>query len=604
MLILSSGLLIQYLILFLGIGIPVLIILHIWNKRSIVQKIPSLYVWKKVRKTAVNPAKQKFLSKSLIFQIIILIFLLFISLKPNWESEIKTRPEFTIVIDRSVSMKATSSPFGSRWERLKSQINESLINVGLKQDDVINIKFHPRLKNNNRKTTVKNISFILNENESDPVDMGVNQQLLYSSLSANEGKNIIYISDSINQDIIKNFKDLIYIHIKDDSHINVGWKHFWITENKISAVLKNYSNFPININIELKLDGKFITLKQQFPAIEAKGSFLFVEEISPEIFKEVNLIELDLNCVGDALSIDNKVASYRMKTDVNEVLFMLKGHNSIVKALESLGGNNIRKALNLIRSKEQLKKFDVIVSNEFIPEASINQIIVSPEKSNELFHVDNGLHNSGAESINFFSSEEVEISNSVIFEDIRKMTIFKNGQIKLIDPKTKDPILVIWEHGEFQQIALNFAIDKKQITQLPIFPFIISKIFEQFSKSEFQHWQTGKYLNGSKYVKGFADFQNIRPGSLNSLKIEENNEAILLEHTGLFSYGNKKICVNLLSNDESNIYQNLNYKPHKVFQNKIEVKRHQFNFSSLIIIIILILGIVEQFFHNRERKKG
>lgn len=536
----------------ISIGLPALLLIQLFNKKSTLLKIPSLKIWKLlINKIGVPPkTKINILNLSFLVQLILLCLIAYLCSSPILLQENKKRPIFNILINRSTSMATKTDEYSSRWEHLKKTLHNRLLDIGLKSDDVVNLYFNPPINIPFQGVPFSRIDKIINDTST--VDLPPIEGPFFQ-LSKGDLQNI-YITDSENE-IPASIKDKFsIIFIKDNAHINVGWIEFWVEDQIVNGVLKNFSDYSLNVNVDLKINGVSIQANDFAPPIKPRESFLFQRSI-PEDFNNINLIEVSVDCPGDALESDNLISLSRIQSQKLKILITPEVSRSVVKGIRALGDSVVITqgdiALQAIDNK-----FDLIVSNSYKSHLKMNQIIINPTEGNSLFHIIDNKSSGLASASQWLNLNEQKLLENVTFENVHEAKD-NSPSVKLLTEASKGmPLVAKWKLENKSIFLFNFdCSETATITKTPLFPFIIAKVIQDMNFNSFHYFKTGDFIDemsiSSKQTKVY---QSNRKGRLASVNFN-NAETVLLTNAGIFSNENINICVNLLNAKESDIKQ-------------------------------------------------
>jgi hypothetical protein len=578
------------------IGMPALIFIQLYNKKSSLKKVPSIKIWNYIVRTIGRPPKVKLnlFNISFLVQLILLCLLAYLCSAPFIFQENKSRPVFNILVNRSTSMAAKSEMYSSRWERLKKTLYNQLLENGLKSEDLINLHFNPPLNVIYHEIPLTQIDKIINETAL--VDMPPVEEPFFQ-IARSDNQNI-YVTDSITEMPISLKNKFSILFIQDKEHINVGWVEFWIEGQTINGVLKNFSDYSLNVNIDLKINGISIQANDFSPAIKPNDSFLFCKTIQ-EDFNNINLIELFVSCPGDCLDSDNVVYLSRLRSQKLKVMISPDISSAVIKAIRAMS-DKVEVTIGNVSSQISSNQFDLIVGRNFNSQFNINQLIINGNEGNSFFQVLDSNVNSHANNTQWLNSNEQQLLANVMFERVFEIKENLLSVKLLIDDKNVRPLILKWNRQNNLICLLNFdCSDKATLTRTPAFPFLISKVIEEMNYNKFHYFKTGntieEYNVSTKHTKVF---QSSRKGSVTSIDFN-NSDSVLLTNAGIFSNENINICVNLLNSKESEIKQTfISNQMHVDFEVKIE--KTPFDLKPYIAGLILVLFAFEWVLSKKE----
>ena len=583
----------------IGIGLPALLLIHLFNKKSILLKIPSLKIWKTIIKTIGRPPKRKInlFNFNFLVQLILLCLLAYLCSSPVILQENKSRSTFNILINRSTSMATKSEMYSSRWERLKKTLYNQLLEIGLNSEDRIILYFNPPFNSMHREISLAQIDKIINETaivDLPPTDISFYQ------MAKSDNQNI-YVTDSI-VEIPESLKEKFnIIYIQDNEHINVGWIEFWVDNQTVNGVLKNFSNYSLNVNIDLKVNGISIQANDFAPAIKPNESFLF-RKVIQEDFNNINLIELSVACPGDALEADNLISLSRLKSQKLKVLITPDISSCIIKLIRAMS-DNVEVIQGDVVNQALDNQIDLIISCNYYPQSNSNQILVNPLEGNAFFQVLNQNVNSSANATQWLNSNEQMLLEKGIFENIREIKENLLSVKILTETRNGWPIIARWKNNNSSIYLFNFdCSEKSTLTNTPIFPFLVAKVIDEMNFNKFNYFRTGdlieEYNITSKRIKVFQPNRKEIGASIDF----NNSDVILLKNAGIYANENVNICVNLLNEKESNIKQT-DILPRMNISVAGKNKELPFDLRPYIAGIILFLLAFEWMHSTRERQR-
>lgn len=536
----------------ISIGLPALLLIQLFNKKSTLLKIPSLKIWKLlIDKIGMPPkAKINIFNLGFLVQIILLCLIAYLCSSPILLQESKQRPIFNILVNRSTSMATKSEEFSSRWEHLKKTLYNRLVDIGLKPDDVVNLYFNPPLTTSFQEIPLSRIDKIINDTST--VDLPPAEGPFFQ-LARGDLQNI-YVTDSENEIPVSIKDKFSIIFIKDSAHINVGWIEFWVEDQIVNGVLKNFSDYSLNVNIDLKINGVSIQANDFAPPIKPRESFLFQRSIQ-EDFNNINLIEISVDCPGDALESDNLISLSRIQSQKLKILITPEVSRSVVRGIRALGDNfSITQGDIALQAIDH--KFDLIVTNLYKSHLKMNQIIINSVEGNSLFHILENKSSGTASSSQWLSLNEQKLLENVTFENIKDVKD-NSPSVKLLTEASKGvPLISKWRLENKSIFLFNFdCSETTTLTKTPLFPFIIAKVIQEMNFNDFHYFKSGDFIEELNIsAKQTKVYQSNRKGRLANINFN-NSETVLLTNAGIFSNENINICVNLLNAKESDIKQ-------------------------------------------------
>lgn len=580
----------------IGIGLPVLVMIQYYNKKSTLQKIPSLKIWNIIIKSLKTPPQTKlnFLNLSFLLQILILCLLAYLCAKPFYLQESKIRPIINILINRSTSMSARSDMYSSRWERLNKNLYNQLLEVGLLPEDQVNIYFNPPLNTSQKEIALAHIDKIINETEI--VDLPPSEAIFFQLV--NSPFQTIYVTDSIAEIPLNLKENFSVIQVEDREHINVGWVEFWVEGQSVNGVLKNFSDYALNVNLDLKINKVSVQADDFAPAIKPNESILFTKTISEDM-ANVNLIEISVECPGDALASDNYVSLSRLQAQKLKILITPDVPQPIIKVIRALG-NKANFTLGDLSSQVNYDQFDLVITNKYLNFIKANQLIINPTEGTSFFQI---LENNISGYVNtskWLNNNEQKLAENVMFENIQEIKENVLSDKILVEIEKNWPIISRWQIEKKNIYVLNFdCSEKSTISRTPLFPFLVAKVIEEMNFNSFHYFKTGEIIEEFKVSsKTTKVFQSNRKGSAANINFNYSDFA-LLSNTGIFSNESTNICVNLLNANESNIKQsfhidksNLNFT--------VKDKKNPIDLMPYIAGLILLLIVFEWMFAKKE----
>lgn len=587
--------LISFLTIGFAIGLPLLILFQILNKKSTLLKIPSLKIWKMLLKTIGAPPRQKLniFNLSFLLQILLLCLLAYLCSEPIFQQTNASRPTFNILINRSTSMGVLTADNMTRWDELKKVIYTRLVECGLQSDDRINLVFNPPLNSSVNETSLNQIDKIIND--INVVDLPPSEMPFFQ-LTKMKGQ-AIYVTDSL-EEIPNSLKDSIsIIYLKDDVHINVGWVQFWVEGQTINGVIKNFSDYSLNLNIDLKLNGVSVQANDFEPAIKPNGYFYYTKTIQ-ENMATINLIEIFITCPGDALQVDNLVALSRMQSQKLRVLVAKEVGLPVLKALRALSDSV---EITLMEGDHKLSaiQYDLLVGVKYERDRKINQLVVNPREGNAFFTVLDTKVNSNISPTQWLNANEFKIFENVVVENISEIKEFVTGSKLLMETSNNWPIVSRWRHDNNLIYLLNFECSEAStMVHTPSFPFLMAKVLEDMNFNRLQSFKTGEMIEALDISNSIKVFQSNQKDNRNSINFTKA-DAVLLKNAGLYSSENVNICVNLLNEKESNIKQDLAGSQNMlVFQ--YQEQFIPFDLKPFIAALLLLIFLLEWLMYKKE----
>lgn len=458
---------------FLGlITIPIIIILYLLKQRHKDYTVSSLFLWEEVLKDLEANAPWQKLKKNLlmILQIITVLLLVFALAKPFLNAVGNDVPHVMVVIDTSLSMKATDVG-ESRFEEAKSRANKlisnlkpgtavTLISMGkdtnieenLSTDKARLIDKLSKLKASNSASNTEDaaslISSIIKQNpETRVVVFG-------DSALDIPGVDIEFSKISNNGD---NFAITMMSHAKTEKGITVL--------SRISNYSTKDATVPVSLYVDKNVfDAKNVLIKK------GETANVYWNEISPD----VSLIETRID-IEDSLAMDNKAWNAVNNTKENKVLLISESNVFIEKVAGLYNGIELYKTG--YESIDEWKGYDLYIFDGFLPKKipdDGNIMVFNPDE-NGIFEI--------IDSVEYPVIKEMD---DTIFRYVKGFE-FSIGKTKTFKVPTwgREVLEVnggcaafsgIYDNRRF--IVFGFDIHNTDLPLTPAFPIIMANSFD------------------------------------------------------------------------------------------------------------------------------
>jgi hypothetical protein len=278
---------------------PLIILLYFLKLKRHPLEVPSTYLWhKSIEDLHVNSIWQRLRRNLLLFLQLLLIFLAMLALlRPNWKGGQLTGDRFIFLIDTSASMQAKDRQ-PSRLEEARRKVGE-MIDKMKSGDVAMIVSFADTARveqsfTDNRRQLRRALAGIRPTQQStsllealrvasglanpghiaeDPGDLQVAEALPARLFIFSDGKFAPVTGFSLGN------LDPVFVPIGEPTAANVGITAFGVRRNEAKpelfqafARLENCGEEPVEVSIELSLDGRLIDADRlEIPADEARG---------------------------------------------------------------------------------------------------------------------------------------------------------------------------------------------------------------------------------------------------------------------------------------------------------------------------------------------
>lgn len=576
---------------FLGfLSLVPFLILYLIKPKPKLMEIPSLMFF--IKTTGANKITSffKYFTKDFLFflQLALLIFLAFVLTQPftDYMHDL-TAQNTVIVIDASGSSQALEG--GST--RFSLEIKKALDSLG-KRTSIIVAKMDPFLgvkdgTSSEARTFLKTLQPL-----ATPTRLGEAIMLAGETLGGKEGR-VIVLSDFINthgqdaetaKSILQSkgiVVDFINVGTKDKS--NVGIIDLIVEEDSTTSYIKNYDKEQRIIKAKVGDLSKELKI--------AAGS------VEPFVFQTpsgISKLEIDAK---DDFSLDNTAyISAPEKTRINALLITNNQSVFITNALKASGIVNLTIAVPPVVPKD---KFELYVIQDVKPSEVLtgtfegilekveqgSSLIIQAQEKQEKLDL-KGLLPLKIQGNGDRSSLTVQQVNSFTknmdFGTVDTYYIAKSEDMLSIVTAGESPIIAYGNKGLGKILyygILEKSSDFKFTPNYPIFWTELVKFLTEKEDVKRLNQKTGSMLNLDKEFVIKTPARTIKQKSL------------ILEEQGIYTVGERKIAVNLLSEFESSINAGESFGQ-KSTEAKLESVSEKRKYPLEIILIMLALGIV------------
>lgn len=458
---------------FLGlVAVPAIIIMYLLKQKHNDYTVSSLFLWEEVLKDLEANAPWQKLKRNLlmILQIITALLLVFALARPFLNAVGSDVPHVMVVIDTSLSMKATDVG-GSRFEEAKSRANKLISNLKPGTSVTLismgkNVNIEENLSTNKARLIDKLVKLQVSNSTSNTEDA---KDLISSIIKQNPETRVVLFGDSrmdipgVNVEFSKisnngdNFAVTMMSHTKTEKGITV------------LSRISNYSSGDANVPVSLYVDKNVFDAKNVFIK-KGETANVYWDGISPD----VSLIEtrIDLN---DSLAVDNSAWNAVNNTKENKVLLVSKSNVFIEKVAGLYNGIELYKTG--FESIDEWKGYDLYIFDGFLPDKlpdDGNIMVFNPDE-NKLFEV--------VESVEYPAVKEMD---ETIFRYAEGFD-FSIGKTKILKaPTWGREILEVTDgcaafSGIFDNrrvIVFGFDIHNTDLPLTPAFPIIMANSFD------------------------------------------------------------------------------------------------------------------------------
>jgi len=370
---------------FLGlITVPIIIILYLLKQKHKDYTVSSLFLWEEVLKDLEANAPWQKLKKNLlmILQITAALLLVFALARPFLNAVGSDVPHVVVVIDTSLSMKATDVG-ESRIEEAKNRASKLINN--LKPGTAVtlismgkNVNIEENLSSDKARLLDK-LSKLKASNSTSNAEEA--ESLISSIVKHNPQTRVVVFGDSsinipgVDVEFSKvsnngdNFAVTMMSHTKTEKGITVL--------SRISNYTARDATVPVSLYVDKNVfDAKNVDIK--------KGETVNVywNGISPD----VSLIETRID-VEDSLAMDNRAWNAVNDSKKNKVLLVTEGNVFIEKVAGLYNGIELYKTG--YESSDEWKGYDLYIFDGFLPKRipDDGNIMVFNPNENELFDI-------------------------------------------------------------------------------------------------------------------------------------------------------------------------------------------------------------------------
>ena len=548
-------------------------------------KVPSLMFFFSENKTKSKNNLFRYLEKNILFliQLLVLFILAFSAADPLFiiNKDVISN-NIVFILDASASSK-TIHDGKTRFEFSKEKIKE----LSTTKNSLILLKSTPVLLLNNvgRDELLRTLDRV--QPTDDTSDIGGAITLAGEILGDNKGR-IVLLSDfvnnkGINPQLARNVIEskgitVDFIDTKNGIANNIGIVNMALTDNSANIYIKNYNDKTENIKL----------------SIDKKVSEINIGPGNTEslvLNLEGNGTEIKINNEDD-LSADNTVYIARPFGEKIKVLLITNGNPKFVEA-----------ALNSIPDVELSitappiipeNNYDVYIISQINKDKVLpgtfkdiktkkgKMIIVMAQPGMEKINYEGIIPevmnntNGGIISLNYIT----RFTKDIDFGEITKFYKLKNidNELNVASVNNKS-IMTLYETEDGKILYYGILESESDFTLNPNYPIF--------------------WINLLYYSAGRTELNeiNLRTGSI----LQYGNENFIMDKTGYFNIGNKRVAVNLLNERESD----LNYKSTDVKEyttgNLEKIKSDVDYKISIYGIIICLLLIMFEFFYIKIR---
>lgn len=370
---------------FLGlITVPIIIILYLLKQRHKDYTVSSLFLWEDALKDLEANAPWQKLKRNLlmILQIIAALLLVFALARPFLDAVGSDVPHVIVVIDTSLSMKATDVG-ENRFEEAKSRANKLINN--LKPGTAVtlismgkNVNIEENLSTDKVRLADKLSKLKVSNSTSNTEDAA---SLISSIVKQNPQTRVVVFSDSainipgadIEFSKISNNGDNFAITLMSHTKTQKG-----IT---VLSRIANYSTKDATVPVSLYVDKNVFDAKN-VDIKKGETVNVYWNGISPD----VSLIETRID-IEDSLAMDNRAWNAVNDTKIYKVLLVSESNVFIEKVAGLYNGIELYKAG--YESSDEWEGYDLYIFDGFLPKKipDDGNIMVFNPKENELFEI-------------------------------------------------------------------------------------------------------------------------------------------------------------------------------------------------------------------------
>ena len=590
---------------FLGlITVPIIIILYLLKQKHMDYTVSSLFLWEEVLKDLEANAPWQKLKKNLlmILQIIAALLLVFALARPFLNALGNDVPHVIVVIDTSLSMKATDVG-ESRIEEAKNRASRlinnlkpgtavTLINMGK------NVSIEENLSSD-RARLLDKLSKLKASNSASDIEEA--ESLISYIVKQNPQTRVVVFGDSpinipdVDVEFSKvsnngdNFAVTMMSHTKTEKGITVL--------SRISNYTTRDAIVPVSLYVDKNVfDAKNVDIK--------KGETVNVywNGISPD----TSLIETRID-VEDSLAMDNRAWNAVNDTKENKVLLVTEGNVFIEKVAGLYNGIELYKTG--YESSDEWKGYDLYIFDGFLPKKlpDDGNIMVFNPNENELFGI--------IASIEYPAIKGMD-ENIFRYVEGFDFSIGKTKTLKV--PEWGREILDIdggcaafsGIYDNRRIIVFGFDVHNTDLPLTPAFPIIMANSFD---------WLLPEFVNNAQNVYAGEGIEfNIGLNTQEAFVVTPSGEKIQIappfpvkifektDEPGLYTLVQKSIegeqkfyfTVNVPSQSESNLAQIENVEngggnPQSQAEDEQKPVKTGMNLQPIILWLIVIVLLIE-----------